>query len=75
MEFPNSYSEKKIMLARDAFLLSFYLGGINLVDLLQADLSESTITYVRQKTINKKQNNKKVTFTIPEEVKPIIKKF
>jgi integrase len=67
--------EKKLMVARDVFLLSFYLGGINLVDLLQVNLSGNTIIYVRHKTRNKKQGNKEVTFTIPEEAKPIIKKY
>ncbi|KAA6331589.1 hypothetical protein EZS27_019813 [termite gut metagenome] len=67
--------EKKIRVARDAFLLSFYLGGINLIDLLQVNLSGDKITYIRQKTQNKKQGNKEVTFTIPAEAKSIIKNY
>jgi integrase len=68
-------NDKKITIARDLFLLSFYLGGINLVDLLQVNLSGDKLTYIRHKTRNKKQGNKEVTFTIPEEVKPIINKY
>ncbi len=66
---------KKLSLARDLFLLSFYLGGINLADLVEADFSGNQIKYVRRKTANKKQGEKTVIFAIPEEARPIIKKY
>ena len=61
--------------ARDIFLLSFYLGGINLVDLLEADLSRDEIRYSRKKTRNKKNGNSETTFTIPTPARAIIKKY
>ncbi|WP_455671708.1 phage integrase SAM-like domain-containing protein [Phocaeicola sp.] len=66
---------KKVSLAKDLFLLSFYLGGINLADIVQIDFSKNTINYVRQKTANKKEGEKNITFTVPQEAKPIIKKY
>lgn len=66
---------KRLSLARDLFLLSFYLGGINLADLVKADFTSDTLSYVRQKTARKKQGEKNVIFTIPEEAKPILKKY
>lgn len=66
---------KKLSLARELFLLSFYLGGVNLADIVNIDFSGDTINYVRQKTANKKQGERSVIFQIPDEVKPIIKKY
>lgn len=66
---------KKLSLARDLFLLSFYLGGINLADLIEADFSSNQLKYVRRKTANKKQGEKVITFSIPDEARPIIRKY
>lgn len=66
---------KKLSLARDLFLLSFYLGGINLADLVDADFSGDQMKYVRRKTANKKQGEKTIVFSIPAEARPIIKKY
>lgn len=66
---------KRLGLAKDIFLLSFYLGGMNLADIVNMNFKEDTISYIRQKTANKKQGEKRITFTIPEEAKPIIKKY
>lgn len=63
---------KRINFARDLFLLSFYLGGINLTDLLMVDLSGDTLTYSRSKTSNKKTGERMTVFSIPEEARPII---
>lgn len=60
--------------ARDMFLLSFYLGGINLVDLLEVDLSRDELRYTRKKTRNKKNGNAETIFTIPEATREIIRK-
>lgn len=68
-------SQKKLTLAKDLFLLSFYLGGMNLADIVKTDFSGTTIKYIRQKTENKKEGEKIITFTIPYHAKPIIKKY
>lgn len=49
---------KKLSLARDLFLLSFYLGAMNLADLVEADFSGNQIKYVRKKTLNKNKAKK-----------------
>lgn len=66
---------KRLSIGRDVFLISFYLGGINLIDLLNIDFSGKSINYVRSKTSNKKQGIKNVSLNIPEEVKPILNKY
>ena len=43
---------RQLSLARDMFLLSFYLGGMNYADLIQVDFSEKEVTYVRQKAVS-----------------------
>lgn len=65
---------KRAKFARDMFLLSFYLGGINLVDLMQVNLKGEELCYIRTKTKNKKTGDKFTTFRIPEEARPIINK-
>ena len=68
--------EKKLRVARDCFMLSYYLGGINLIDLLKIDFRNITqIEYVRTKSRNTKQGDKRISLTIPDEAKPIIKEW
>lgn len=68
--------EKSLRMARDLFMLSYYLGGINLVDLMQINFKgRTTIEYIRQKSKNTKKGDKKVCFTIPEEAWPIIRRW
>lgn len=68
--------EKKFRVAHDLFCLSFYLGGINLIDLLQIDFkNQETIEYVRTKSRNTTQGVKVISFTIPEPAKEIIDKW
>lgn len=66
---------KQLTLARDLFLLSFYLGGINLIDIMQNDFSGEEIHYIRNKTANKREGDKVVTFTIQKEARCIIRKY
>lgn len=62
--------------ARDMFMLSYYLGGINLIDLLTYDFRDKTmLEYIRTKTRNKKKTNRTVSFSIPDEALPIIQKY
>lgn len=62
---------------RDIFMLSYYLGGINLVDMAKINFNEQTdtIKYVRTKTENRPKVNKYVEFEIPEEAKEIINRL
>lgn len=63
-------------IAKDIWFLSFYLGGINLVDLLSITfLKNNEIEYVRTKTKNTKRGDKRIELTIPVEAKAIIDKY
>lgn len=65
--------------AVDFFVLSYYLGGINLIDLLAYDFhnykEKPVMRYIRHKTRTKKQSNHYVEFTIQPEAYPIIDKY
>lgn len=63
---------RRINFAKDLFLLSFYLGGINLADLIKVDLSGNQLSYIRTKTKNHKAGERMTVFAIPEEAREII---
>ena len=68
--------EKKLRVARDLFCLSYYLGGINLIDLLAIDFRNAKqIEYIRTKSRNTKKGDRRISLTIPDEAKPIIKEW
>ena len=58
---------------RDIFMLTYYLAGMNLVDILAYDFRTDEINYIRKKTKNTKEGDSLISFSIPEEAKPIIK--
>ena len=66
---------KRLSLARDLFLLSFYLGGMNLADIVETEFDNDAVKYIRKKTASKKEGDKIVSFTIPDDAKPIIRKY
>lgn len=70
-------SRKALAKFRDLFMLSYYLGGINIIDLARIDFNEcaNTLKYIRTKTERKAKVNPFVEFEIPNEAKPIIKKY
>ena len=56
--------------------MSFYLGGINLIDLLNIDFSSKTeIEYVRTKTKNTKRGDKRIELSVPAEARNIVAKY
>ena len=67
---------KKYRVARDIFMLSYYLGGINLIDLLEIDFRGVTILeYVRHKSRNMKLSDKRISFTLQPEALAIISRY
>ena len=67
---------KKHRMARDIFMLSYYLGGINLVDLLEIKFKGvSVLEYIRHKSRNMKMSDKRISFTIQPEAKELITKY
>lgn len=69
---PRKYNEAVV---RDIFMLTYYLAGMNLVDMLDYDFRTDEVNYVRIKTRNTKDGDRITSFTIPEEAKPLIKKY
>lgn len=61
-------------LAKDLFMLSYYLGGINMIDLQDINFNENAtrIKYIRKKTEHRPKLNKFVEFDIPAEALEII---
>ena len=57
----------------DFFKLSYMLGGMNLIDLLQYDFRQNKISYIRTKT--KRKNLRSTDFNIPPEARSIIEKY
>ena len=63
-------------LAKDCFILSFCLMGMNSADLYYAtDLQGSTITYNRTKTKARRLDEAKMQVDIPHIVMPIVEKY
>lgn len=62
---------------QDYFMLSYYLGGINIIDIARINFNEcaDTLHYVRTKTERKQKVNPFVEFKIPDVAKPIIEKY
>lgn len=62
--------------ARDLFMLSYYLGGTNLIDMLHYDFRKRELfEYIRIKTKNRKSSNRVTSFSMPPEALPIIDKY
>lgn len=63
-------------IAKDLWFLSFYLGGMNLIDLLSIKFSnDKEIEYIRTKTKNTKCGDKRIGISIPIEALCIINKY
>ena len=65
--------------AADLFLLSYYLGGMNLKDMVSYDFrgykDNPVLSYVRQKTNTKKRGIRTIEFTIQPEAFPLIDRW
>ena len=63
-------------LAKDVFLLSFMLMGMNAVDLYHAtDCKGGRITYQRTKTKNRRADKAEISVLIPTEALPLVEKY
>jgi hypothetical protein len=70
--------ESRIELARDLFMLSFYLCGTNAVDLYYAteeNIRNGRFEYNRSKTESRRQDNAFISIHIPEEAKLLFAKY
>lgn len=65
-----------MMVVRDIFMLTYYLAGMNLIDMLDYNFKGATeISYIRKKTMNSKDGECQTCFTIPDEARPLINKY
>lgn len=69
---PDKYN---VSVVRDIFMLTYYLAGMNLVDMLAYDFRTNMVDYIRIKTRNTKDGDRLTSFAIPDEAKPLIKKY
>jgi integrase len=68
-------SEREII-ARDCFIISFCLMGMNAVDLYSVtDYDGQRIRYNRTKTRDRRSDNALMEIIVPENIKPIMKKY
>jgi len=64
------------IMTRDIFMLTYYLGGINLRDLMEYDFTNrASMRYIRHKTRNSKKNENEIAFTIQPEALAIINRY
>jgi hypothetical protein len=65
-------------MARDVFMLSFYLAGTNLIDLYEADMScyaDNRFSYNRSKTKGRRQDSAFISVKVEPEAKPLFEKY
>lgn len=68
-------SDKWEIYARDLFMLSFYLCGMNLADILRLDLTQDAVSFIRKKTFKRRDANDVTEFTIQPEARAILNKY
>ena len=73
-EFEGQFKEQ-MTFSRDLFMLSFYLCGMNLVDIMRLDLTKPTVRFLRQKTMNRRPDEQSTEFTIQPEARQLIDKL
>ena len=67
---------RRYNLAKDCFIMSFCLMGMNAVDLFNAtEISQDTITYYRTKTKGRRLDKAKMMVKIPQILRPLINKY
>lgn len=66
-----------LRITADIFMLSYYLGGMNLIDILRQNfnMTKNTLSYVRSKVSRFGDDAAVVSYQIPEEAKSIIAKW
>lgn len=67
--------EKKYIVARDVFMLSFYLGGMNLIDIMNAKFDGDKVSFIRMKTRFKTETEHTCVLPIVAPAKEIIVKW
>lgn len=72
----NFQGTRRIGMARDCYILSFCLIGMNSVDLYEcASYSNGVLAYERAKTRDRRTDNAHIEIVVPNIVKPIFEKY
>ncbi len=61
--------------ARDIFMLSFYMCGMNIGDIIAQDLTQDFVKFIRIKTKSRRNPNEKTEFSIQPEARAILDKY
>lgn len=69
------FDDQYLTEVRDLMMLSFYLCGMNLADLVVQDLSQPIVSYRRIKTTHSRPQDEITEFTIQPEARSLIEKF
>lgn len=65
-----------LSVTRDIFMMSYYLAGMNITDMLDYNFKgKKQIQYIRKKTEHTKTGNNQICFTIQPEAKELISKY
>ena len=73
---PLSHGGNRFVLARDVFILSFCLLGINTADLYElSDYKRGRLSYKRAKTRTRRENGAFISVKVETEAKPIMSKY
>ncbi len=71
-----SHGVNRANFARDVFALSFYLVGINSVDLFRVDtFKDGRITYKRSKTKDSREDEAEISIKVEPEALPLMEKY
>ena len=66
---------KSVGLVRDLFMLSFYLCGMNIRDIMATDFTLDKVSYLRHKTVTKRKYPTYTEFTIQPEARAIAERI
>lgn len=73
-KFDGKYAVQ-LAFVRDLFMLSFYLCGMNLVDVLRMDYSGDYLHFLRRKTESRRSDEMATEFTIQPEAREILNRI
>lgn len=72
----NASQSRRLSLARDVFMLSFGLVGMNLVDIYEAtNYKDGRISYNRRKTSGRRSDDAFISIKVEPEIEPLIEKY
>lgn len=66
---------KRLRMTRDLFMLSFYLGGMNLIDMLATDFRKDYVEFIRTKTRNTTLHENKIRLPITAQARAILERW